>query len=335
MMAVGCPAGATMLWSDLGSTLAHDTGDGADILGGAVKRDNASKDILYFKFHVDPLSDVSTEEYFAGLELFEGANRRLAIGNATKAWAYSAFHTSETGASNKVAGDFDLHTARPESSAQGEVKPYELPRRGNERTIVFKVEYVPADDDQVTVWLSPDLSPGATEESQREDLATRFKADCSFNEIHLRHGGGGGGWTFSDMGIATSFRDFAGVGGLDQGRSPPVARRGALPLIFRSWQREQGLPQNQIRALAQTREGYLWVGTDEGLTRFDGVRFISFRQREGLRCGRVRALLEDSEGTLWIGSFNGGLTRWRGRISDVYHCGWTAGRCDHGAGRGR
>ena len=65
-------ASATILWSDLGTTLVHETGGGGDILGGAVKEDDSSTNTLYFKFHVDPLSDVSTEEYFAAFELYEG-----------------------------------------------------------------------------------------------------------------------------------------------------------------------------------------------------------------------------------------------------------------------
>ena len=84
-----------------------------------------------------------------------------------------------------------------------------------------------------------------------------------------------------------------------------------LPFTFRSWQREQGLPQNFVRALAQTRDGYLWVGSDDGVTRFDGVRFVSFGLPEGLRSGPVRALFGDSRGALWIGSTGGGLTRWQ------------------------
>src|SRR4030095_8141787 len=108
------------------------------------------------------LSAAMTEEYFAGFELFEGEERRLAVGIATKAWAYSAFHTSEKGEFNKFSGDFDLHSSRPESTGVGGFKQYEPPRRGNERTIVFKVRYVAGEDDLVTVWLSPDLGPGAT-----------------------------------------------------------------------------------------------------------------------------------------------------------------------------
>ncbi|WP_160164661.1 sensor histidine kinase [Pedosphaera parvula] len=304
-----CSSQAGTLWNDLGSTLAHETGDGQDILGGAVKRDDTSTDTLYFKFHVDPLSDASTEEYFAGFELFEGKTRGLAVGNAMKAWAYSAFHTSETGESNKVSGDLDLHSSHPESTAVGVFKQYEQPRAGIERTIVFKVQYIAGEDDLVTVWLSPDLNAGATETSQPESLTTRFKANCSFNEIHLRHGGGGGGWTFSDMAIATSFNDFTASSGIEPGKSSPVAARGSLPFSFRSWQREQGLSQNSVRALTQTREGYLFIGTDNGVTRFDGVRFVSFGEREGLRCGPVSCMFEDARGALWIGSVNDGLAR--------------------------
>ncbi len=88
---------AAVLWSDFGTTLAHNTGEGYDILGGAVKEDDASTNTLYFKFRVDPLSDASTEEYFAAFELYDAEKERLGIGNALKAWAYSAFRADTTG----------------------------------------------------------------------------------------------------------------------------------------------------------------------------------------------------------------------------------------------
>lgn len=196
------------LWSNSGARVAHNTGEGSDILGGVIKRDDTSSDTLYFKFHVDPLSDVSAEEYYAGFQLFAGEEKRLAIGNAPQAWAYSAFFTAETGPSNKVSGDFDLHSSYPEPSSPGDFQLYELPRRGNDRTIVFKIQYVPGADDLVTVWLSPNLSLGASDENQPENLTTTFKADASFDQIRLRHVGGGNGWIFSEMMIATSFHDF-------------------------------------------------------------------------------------------------------------------------------
>jgi signal transduction histidine kinase len=207
-MALATPARGDILWSDSEPKLVHETGPGADILHGAVKRDATSSDTLYFKFHVDPLSDVSSELYSAGFQLFEGNAERLGVGNSMKAWAYSAFNTAETGTNNQVPGDMDLRSASPESYHPGNFLAYELPRRGVGRIIIFKVQYVPGGDDLVTVWVHPDLASGATEASQPESLTTHFKADALFDQIHLRHQGGGDGWTFSDMAIATSFNDF-------------------------------------------------------------------------------------------------------------------------------
>src|SRR3954470_8311575 len=168
-------AHAEILWSNPRATLAQETGAGKDILNGAARRDDTSSGTLYFKFHVDPLSDVSMEEYFAGFQLFENNTERLGIGNSPKAWAYSAFNTSETGQNNKVTGDMDLRSSRPEAYHQGDVQPYELPRRGIQCTIVFKVEFVPGADDRVTVWMNPTLSRGATEENQLTTLVTHFR----------------------------------------------------------------------------------------------------------------------------------------------------------------
>jgi signal transduction histidine kinase/ligand-binding sensor domain-containing protein len=314
------PARAVILWSDLGTTKVHETGAGSDILGGAVKRDDTSHDTLYFKFHVDPHSDWSTEPYFAAFQLYEGDTERLGMGNSLKAWAYSAFNTNqEAGPSNTGSGDFvDLRSAHPEPSGADSYFLYELPRRGTEVTIVFKVQYVPGGDDFVTAWLSPDLGPGATEAGQPANKTTEFRANASFDQIRLRHGGGGEGWSFSDMAIATSFSDFVSGSSVEPGAGGETAGRGSLPFTFRLWQREQGLPQNSVRALAQTRDGYLWIGTDDGIARFDGVRFLSYGSREGLRNGRVRVLFEDSGGTLWIGSAGVGLaSRRNGRFETL------------------
>ncbi len=302
---------AVVLWSDLGTTLVHNTGEGYDILGGAVKEDSSSTNTLYFKFRVDPLSDASTEEYFAAFELYEGDKERFGIGNALKAWAYSAYRADENGESHEGSDYIDLHSSRPEPSSPGTSIIYENPHRGIECTIVFKVQYVPGGDDLVTVWLNPDLGPGATEAAQPENLITRFKADTSFNEIHLRHGGGGDGWIFSDMAIASSFADFVAASGNQSG----VANRGLGTMepvfTFRCWQSDQGLPQDRVRTLAQTSDGYLWVGTDDGVARFDGVRFVSFGLPEGLPSGPVSTLFGDSQGSLWIGSVGEGLIRWQ------------------------
>jgi signal transduction histidine kinase len=210
---------ATILWSDEGARVVRNTGAGEDNLGGKVKRDDKASDVLYFKFHVDPISDLASEPYFAGFQLFEGDEERLGVGNAPEAWGYSAFNTSEMGLSNKLAGEFNLNSAHPEPAHLGLFWPYEDVHQGVERTIVFKVQYVPGGDDLVTVWLDPDLGRGATEKNQPENITTRFKARATFDQIRLRHNPGlgnddnhdGNGWIFSDMAIATSFDDFVVV----------------------------------------------------------------------------------------------------------------------------
>ena len=302
---------ATLLWSDLGATQVHETGPGTDILGGVLRRDDSSSDVLYFKVHVEPLSDATTEEYFAAFQLFEGTHERLGVGNAMRAWAYSAFPVGQAGNSNRVEEYFDFSSSKPERS-RVTTNTYELPYWGIERTIVFKVQYVPGEDDLITVWLDPDLQPGTTEQSQPEDLVTRFRANASFDQIHLRHGGGGAGWIFSEMAVATSFDDFVNVNGAGPGRIIPGLRQEQTPFTFRAWQREQGLPQNFVRALTQTRDGYLWIGSDDGVSRFDGVNFLSFGRAEGFESGPVQALFGDRRGALWVGSVSGGLGLWEG-----------------------
>ncbi|MGZ4841589.1 MAG: ligand-binding sensor domain-containing protein, partial [Candidatus Angelobacter sp.] len=77
------------------------------------------------------------------------------------------------------------------------------------------------------------------------------------------------------------------------------------------WRSEDGLPQNSIQALLQTRDGYLWIGTQEGLVRFNGVEFKVFNKSTtpAIRHNDVRALYQDRDGALWVGTFGGGLVR--------------------------
>lgn len=80
--------------------------------------------------------------------------------------------------------------------------------------------------------------------------------------------------------------------------------------VVRSWQTEDGLPQNTINDILQTSDGFLWVATDGGLARFDGVRFRSFGLHDGLRSVQVLRLAEDRSGSLWVGTVGGGVGRW-------------------------
>jgi signal transduction histidine kinase/ligand-binding sensor domain-containing protein len=78
------------------------------------------------------------------------------------------------------------------------------------------------------------------------------------------------------------------------------------------WGTESGLPQSSITAIAQTRDGYLWLGTFGGLARFDGVKFTVFEKANspGLQSNRVTALYEDRAGNLWVGLEHGGVARY-------------------------
>src|SRR5689334_9267893 len=71
------------------------------------------------------------------------------------------------------------------------------------------------------------------------------------------------------------------------------------------------LPLNTVFSIRQTHDGYLWLATQAGLARFDGVRFRMFSSQttDQIRHNDVWTLLEDLDGALWIGTRGGGLTR--------------------------
>ena len=87
-----------------------------------------------------------------------------------------------------------------------------------------------------------------------------------------------------------------------------------------SWRVRDGLPSDDVEAIVRTRDGYLWLGSDEGLVRFDGVRFARLEElsKTPARTGSVRSLLAGRDGSLWIGTHNGVLYRWIGGALSVY-----------------
>ncbi len=87
--------------------------------------------------------------------------------------------------------------------------------------------------------------------------------------------------------------------------SPPASdRRPLSQAILERWTYRDGLPHNTVHRVLASRGGYLWIGTQEGLVRFDGVRFKTFAQRDtpGLGNNQINALLEDQEGAIWVGT---------------------------------
>ena len=74
-----------------------------------------------------------------------------------------------------------------------------------------------------------------------------------------------------------------------------------------SWVMENGLPQNTVKAIAQTSDGFVWLGTEVGLVRFDGNTFVVFDQnsKPALPGNDVRCLLAANDGALWVGTSDG------------------------------
>lgn len=87
----------------------------------------------------------------------------------------------------------------------------------------------------------------------------------------------------------------------------------ALRFSVKVWQSDEGLPHNSVFAIAQTPDGYLWVGTREGLARFDGVRFTPVIEPGAgeLRQGWITALCAARDGSLWIACDSKGVLRWK------------------------
>ena len=84
--------------------------------------------------------------------------------------------------------------------------------------------------------------------------------------------------------------------------------------IVQVWDTDSGLPHSTVTSIAQTPDGYLWVGTlHGGLARFDGERFVNFHpgNTPELKSIEIHKLLVDAQGTLWIGNVEGGLISYR------------------------
>lgn len=94
-------------------------------------------------------------------------------------------------------------------------------------------------------------------------------------------------------------------------RAVQTVVQSGSPYVVDVWDTEDRLPASSVLSVAQTHDGYLWVGTLHGLVRFDGLRFTPFDETGalGLASSRIVHLFEDSRSNLWVGTDNEGIVR--------------------------
>ena len=115
-------------------------------------------------------------------------------------------------------------------------------------------------------------------------------------------------WTRSHVQVAA----FAFFGALTFGVPLCAGLDPSLALsqyVHGNWQTQSGLPENSVPSITQTSDGYLWVGTEDGLARFDGLKFTIYDSQtvSAFRSNSVMILRVDPDGVLWIGTRGGGL----------------------------
>jgi signal transduction histidine kinase/ligand-binding sensor domain-containing protein len=102
-----------------------------------------------------------------------------------------------------------------------------------------------------------------------------------------------------------------GMEGASPGAGLASLGAGLERYVRTSWAHQDGLPSTLIYAITQTRDGYLWLGTSDGLIRFDGINFVPQKLLSSSEplLGAVTALCAAKDGSLWIGSASGFITR--------------------------
>ena len=89
----------------------------------------------------------------------------------------------------------------------------------------------------------------------------------------------------------------------------------AQKYFFDNYSIKQGLSEQKVYTLLQDSKDYIWLGTANGLSRFDGKKFENFSSRDNLASGGVKTISEDTTGQIWFGHINGGgISRYNGQI---------------------
>src|SRR6185436_5639184 len=98
-----------------------------------------------------------------------------------------------------------------------------------------------------------------------------------------------------------------------------IVGRGQTPVLyFRNLNAGNGLSHNKVNCILQDQRGFMWIGTEDGLNRYDGRRFQTFRHDPdtiSVSGNIIKDILEDKNGVIWIATADGGITRYDYRLS--------------------
>jgi len=97
-----------------------------------------------------------------------------------------------------------------------------------------------------------------------------------------------------------------------------VAQTYSQQLALKTYSVEDGLVQSSVYAILQDRDGYLWFGTEGGVSKFDGVKFTNYTVSDGLGQSHVRCIMQDRKGNLWFGTVGGGVSKYDGKKFITY-----------------
>lgn len=92
----------------------------------------------------------------------------------------------------------------------------------------------------------------------------------------------------------------------------------AQQLALRTYTVEDGLVQSSVYSMFQDKDGYMWIGTEGGISKFDGINFINLTTKDGLPDNYIRCMIQDKSGDIWFGTFAGGISRYDGKNFTTY-----------------
>ena len=95
-----------------------------------------------------------------------------------------------------------------------------------------------------------------------------------------------------------------------------------LPVSFQRYYSKDGLSSNTIYSICRDSFGFLWLGTEDGLNRYDGRTYKIYRydanNELGLKANHIAALCEDKNGRIWIGTTGGGLSYYDRKLDKIF-----------------